>query len=112
MLRKLICICATAGWISAAGASTVWAQRNDGSLRVVVKDPSGAVVPGALVQVKGAEDRTAAVTRTDIASDGQGVATATGLTPGRYALDVSFPGFERLSVPDVRVRAGENRRDA
>jgi len=112
VLRKLICICATAGWISAAGASTVWAQRNDGSLRVVVKDPSGAVVPGALVQVKGAEDRTAAVTRTDIASDGQGVATATGLTPGRYALDVSFPGFETLSVPDVRVRAGENRRDA
>ena len=75
-----------------------------GSLRIVVKDPSGAVIPGALVQVKGAEERTAAVTRTDIASDGQGVATAAGLTPGRYAVEVSFPGFETLVVPDVRVR--------
>ena len=112
MLRKLICLCATAGWIGAASVSTVWAQPAATSLRIVVKDPSGAVVPGALVQVKGAEERTAAVTRTDIASDGQGVATVTGLTPGRYALEVSFPGFETLTVPDVRVRAGDNRRDA
>ena len=113
VLRKLICLCATAGWIGAASVSTVWAQPGRARpLRIVVKDPSGAVVPGALVQVKGAEERTAAVTRTDIASDGQGVATATGLTPGRYALEVSFPGFETLTVPDVRVRAGDNRRDA
>ena len=112
MLRKLICLCATAGWIGAASVSTVWAQQTATSLRIVVKDPSGAVIPGALVQVKGAEERTAAVTRTDIASDGQGVATASGLTPGRYALEVSFPGFETLTVPDVRVRAGDNRRDA
>ena len=112
MLRKLICLCATAGWIGAASVSTVWAQQTATSLRIVVKDPSGAVIPGALVQVKGAEERTAAMTRTDIASDGQGVATASGLTPGRYALEVSFPGFETLTVPDVRVRAGDNRRDA
>ena len=122
MLRKLICICATAGWISGAGASAGWAQQTDSrlregvgaqaSLRVTVKDPSGAVVPGALVHVRGSEDRTAAVTRTDIASDGQGVATATGLTPGRYALEVSFPGFETLIVPEVRVRTGDNKRDA
>ena len=32
--------------------------------------------------------------------------------PGRYAVQVSFPGFETLVMPDVRVRAGENKRDA
>ena len=98
------------------------AQRSEGdlrqgfgsqaSLRIIVKDPSGAVVPGALVQVNGTEERTASISRMDLPSDGQGVATATGLTPGRYAVEVSFPGFETLSIADVRVRPGDNRRDA
>ena len=122
VIRKLICLCATAGWISLATAPTVWAQRNDGllrqgsgaqgTLRVIVKDPSGAVIPGALVQVRGAEDRTASTTRADVPSDGQGVATTAGLVPGRYSVEVSFPGFETLSLPDVRVRSGDNRREA
>ena len=83
-----------------------------GTLRVTVKDPSGAVVPGAMVQVRGAEDRTASIVRADIPSDGQGLAVATELTPGRYAIEVAFPGFETRVIPDVRVRAGDNRRDA
>ncbi|MEX1128862.1 MAG: carboxypeptidase regulatory-like domain-containing protein [Vicinamibacterales bacterium] len=110
ILRFLI-ICAVIAL--SAGASAAAGQRTPtSSLRVTVKDPSGAVIPGALVQLKGAEDRTAAVTRSDIPSDGRGVAVADGLTPGRYAVEVSFPGFETLTIPDVRVRAGENRRDA
>lgn len=83
-----------------------------GSLRVTVKDPSGAVIPGALVQVRGAEEGTVSVVRSDIVSDRRGVAAAEDLTPGRYVIEVSFPGFERLVIPDARVRAGENRRDA
>ena len=55
-----------------------------GTLRVVVKDPSGAVVPGAMVQIRGAEDRTATIVRSDITSDGQGIATATDLKRDRY----------------------------
>ena len=82
------------------------------SLRIIVKDPSGAVVPGAMVQVKGAEDRTAAVSLSDLPSDGQGVVVANALQPGRYSVQVSFPGFETLVMPDVRVRTGENKRDA
>ena len=112
MIRKLLCACLTAGWLAGGSVAPVWAQRSDTSLRIVVKDPSGAVIPGALVQVKGAEDRTASVVREDLASDGHGVAVASGLTPGRYAVAVSFPGFETLTFPDARVRAGENRRDA
>ena len=82
------------------------------TLRVVVRDPSGAVVPGALVQVKGAEERNASVVRTEVPSDGQGVATLAGLPPGRYVVDVSFPGFEPLTIHEVRVRNGDNTRDA
>ena len=83
-----------------------------GTLRIVVKDPSGAVIPGALVEVNGAEERTAAVVRADLPSNGQGIATAEDLVPGRYAVAVAFPGFERLVMPDVRVRSGGNQRDA
>ena len=76
------------------------------------RNQSGAVVPGALVQIKGAEDKTAAVSMSDLASDRQGIVTAADLMPGRYTVQVAFSGFETLVIPDVRVRAGENRRDA
>lgn len=113
MIRRLLSTCALAAALVAPGAADALAQRPQaGTLRVIVKDPSGAVVPGAMVQVKGAEERTAAVTRTDIPSDGEGVAVASDLTPGRYVVEVAFPGFESLVIPDVRVRAGENRKEA
>jgi hypothetical protein len=88
------------------------ARPQTGTLRVVVKDPSGAVVPGAMVQVRGAEDRTSATVKSDIPTNGQGVAAASDLPPGRYTVEVSFPGFETLAIPEVRVRAGDNRREA
>ena len=81
-----------------------------GALRVLVQDQSGAVIPGALVQVRGSERATETVQRTDVPSNEQGVALVPELTPGRYAIEVSFPGFETRVVPDIRVRAGENRR--
>ena len=33
------------------------------------------------------------------------------LEPGRYTIHVESPGFEPYDVRDVRVRAGENRRE-
>lgn len=97
------------GFASPAAAQQV---NPTGTLRIQVKDPSGAVVPGALVQLRGAEPRTESIVRTDIPSDGQGVAVVEGLVPGRYTVEVSFPGFETLTLTDVRVRSGNNRRDA
>ncbi len=44
-------------------------------------------------------------------SDGQGVAHASGLAPGRYRLEVTFPGFEPHITPELRVRAGDNRKE-
>jgi hypothetical protein len=32
-----------------------------------------------------------------------------GLAAGRYAVDAEFPGFQKRTLPDVRLRAGENR---
>jgi carboxypeptidase family protein len=87
------------------------AQPPTGTLRIVVQDQSRAVIPGALVQVRGAEPATSQVMRQDLASNGVGVAVATDLPPGRYLVEVRFPGFETRVVPDVRVRGGDNKRE-
>src|SRR5207248_8028163 len=44
-----------------------------------------------------------------IAATEQGVATFTGLRPGRYVVKAEFSGFDPKVDPDVRVRAGDNR---
>ena len=80
-----------------------------GSLRVVVHDPSGAVIPGAVVQVNDAEGAGTLVA--EVKSDGQGIAVSTGMEPGRYSISVSFPGFETKTLTDVRIKSGETRRE-
>ena len=113
MLRRFMFACMAIACLASVAAPSAAAQRAEtGTLRLVVKDPSGAVIPGALVMLKGADERTAAVTRTDVPSDGQGLVVLPGLVPGRYGVTVSFPGFETLTIPDVRVRTGDNKRDA
>ena len=77
-----------------AGALPAAAQvRPTGTLRVVVKDPSGAVIPNAAVVVKGIEPSTQDLLLPAVTSDGQGVATALNVPVGRYAISVTFPLF-------------------
>ncbi len=98
--------------VTAAGVIPAQAQvRQSGALRIVVKDPSGAVIPNATVIVKGIDPATRDFVVPQMVSDGQGVATAANLALGRYWVAVSFPGFETRTIPDFRVRAGENKRD-
>lgn len=96
------------GWIPDALADQ---RAQTGTLRVTVHDPSGAIVPGAVVRIRGAEGAAAGVTLDGLLSDGVGVAVAQNLVTGKYAVEVSFPGFETKTIADVRVRPGENRRD-
>jgi hypothetical protein len=110
MIRHLAASLAFAVALTGAAAGQQRAQT--GSLRITVRDQSGAVIPGAIVRVKGAEQRTASIARGDLVSDGRGVAVAENLPPGRYSVEAAFPGFETLAIPSVRVREGENRRDA
>ena len=97
---------------SAAGVVPAFAQpRLTGTLHVVVRDPSCAVIPNATVVVKGNDAATRDVVVPSLASDGQGVATALDLAAGRYSVTASFPGFESRTMTDVRVRAGDTRRE-
>jgi hypothetical protein len=113
MIARLLSSCLIAAALAAGpGIAAAEKPQPTGSLSVTVKDPSGAVIPGAVLQVKGTEPQTTSIVRSDLVSDGRGVAVAAGLVPGRYSIQVAFPGFETLVLGDVRVRAGENRRDA
>ena len=77
------CACVAALLLAWPAASNAQPRPQTGTLRVVVQDPSGAVIPGALVHVRGAEDSTRAIVRENLASDSQGVAVAADLVPGQ-----------------------------
>jgi hypothetical protein len=71
------------------------------TLRVTVVDPSGAVIVGARVQVG----------ESAVETGPRGDAVFAALQPGRYTVHVEAPGFDAAEVTDLRVRAGENRRE-
>ena len=76
-------------------AAGVLAQDAPPALRGTVTDPSGALVPGCLVQVRGpGGDRRAT-------ADGLGHYTIDSLRPGKYTVRAGAKGFatfERLNV--------------
>ena len=109
---KSAAVAAVAIAMLAVGAVAAYAQaRQTGTLRIVVKDPSGAVIPNASVMVKGTEPATQDAVVPEAVTDGQGVATFANLAAGRYTATASFPGFETRALADLRVRGGDLRRD-
>jgi len=82
------------------------------TLRVTVIDQTNAVVVGATVTVIGADDATKPRTIEPVKTIDTGVAIVAALTPGRYTVEVEFPGFEKRVLNDVRVRPGDNRQVA
>jgi Carboxypeptidase regulatory-like domain len=83
-----------------------------GTLRVTVVDQTNAVVVGATVTVTGVDDTTRRVVVAPAQTIADGVATIPGLPPGRYTIEVEFTGFEKRTLPEVRIRAGDNRQVA
>jgi hypothetical protein len=88
---------ATAIFACAASA----AMNTAGAIRGVVKDPSGAVVPGAVITVfhRG---------QVEVVSTNQvGEYEAASLAPGRYAVRVESKGFSPLMEVGLVVMAGQ-----
>ena len=104
-VRLILALCVVFGIAIEARAQA------DGTavLRVIVVDGSGGVLPAAMVTMAGEVPATRTSLAPTVASDA-GVAVFTALVPGRYTLQVTFPGFEMEIVRNVRVRAGDNRR--
>ena len=94
--------------VSPARPAAAQAPR-DARLLVTVVDQTAGVLPGATVTVTGLEDATRAAALGPATTSAQGLATLTGLRPGRYTIRAEFPGFETSVLKEVRLRAGDNR---
>ena len=79
------------------------------SVLVTVVDETRAVIPGATVTIAGIEAANKAAKIPAATTGPQGQARIDNLAPGRYTITAEFAGFQTRSLPDVRIRAGENR---
>jgi hypothetical protein len=81
------------------GVSMVWAQANNGELRLKVTDPSGLGVK-ATVQIISEANQY----RNTLATDDQGNVVAQRLPYGVYQIEIRQPGFVEVSEP-VEIRS-------
>ena len=84
-------------------------QTRETRMLITVIDQTNAVIPGATVTVIGAEPLTQKTDHPPVQSTENGLATVTGLTPGRYTARAEFQGFFPGVLKEVRVRQGDNR---
>jgi carboxypeptidase family protein/TonB-dependent receptor-like protein len=98
-MRRLM----TIAWVCLAVAASAAAQEQRGSIEGVVKDSSGAVLPGTTVEATsptlvGAQSTTA---------DAQGVYRFPALPPGKYTINATLQGFRPTRVENVTVALGQ-----
>jgi hypothetical protein len=86
------------------GASSLLAQPASGRLHGQVLDPSGAVIPGAVITLKNSSGLTIPVK-----SDGAGAFEVKGLTGGSFTVTVTSKGFT-TSSQTVEIGAGQDKK--
>ena len=85
-------------------ASSAFGQTSgSGTITGTLKDPSGAVVPGAAVTIHNSDTGIDRKTETTDA----GIYTATFLRPGHYEVNVSKPGFSSVLRKDLTLQVGQ-----
>ena len=73
------------------------------TVRGTIADPTGALIPGAKVDLTGPSGSVVATTT----SDTSGTYSFANLAPGTYSIHADFPGFAPVSVPAFAVTAGQ-----
>jgi iron complex outermembrane receptor protein len=104
-LLPAICLCGQASPIHAQQGSSPGVTSSSiasGAIAGVLKDPSGAVVPGARIEVR----NLASGARKSLVTDLRGRFACEGLPAGRYQVSVAAAGFETAILHDLSVRAG------
>jgi len=96
-LRRL-CLFLLAAVLMVSGAA---AQQTTGTIKGVLTDDSGAVIPAAMISLSGTAVQRTAQTQSD------GSYTFMALAPGQYTVKAAFPGFGPFEKTVV-VTAGSN----
>src|SRR5262245_24703562 len=78
------------------------AQETRGSIEGVVKDSSGAVLPGVTVEAK-----APGVAPLSAVTDDTGTYRFPALVPGRYEVTAALQGFQSAKTPDVVLQLGQ-----
>src|SRR5229473_5511222 len=84
-------------------AGTAFAQLSTASLSGAVRDSSGAVVSKGKVVLKNVATAVEHTTTTN----GAGAYLFLDITPGRYVVSASAPGFAEQRVPELRLAVGQ-----
>src|SRR5438309_11995572 len=84
-----------------AMATYAWAQQDSGGLVISVRDPNGAMVPGAKVTVTNVDTNQKFAGTTGDTGD----LTASPLRPGRYNATVQREGFQTAVSEAIDVGA-------
>jgi hypothetical protein len=85
------------------------AQDRTATVLVTVVDETRGVLPGATVTLAGVEQANKATTIPPSATNPQGQVKFENLAPGRYSITAEFSGFQTRTLPEVRLRTGENK---
>ena len=80
-----------------------------GKLLVTLIDETSAVLPGGTVTLVGIDTANKGLTIAPVVTTDKGQATFDNLPLGRYTVKGEFTGFQTRTLPEVRVRAGENK---
>ena len=86
-------------------ASTLFGQVDRATLTGTVTDATGAVIPGAKIEVTA----QATGSHREVATSESGSYTVSALPIGSYAVTVAQTGFNNLTVKDVQLGVGETR---
>jgi hypothetical protein len=89
-------------FLIAALAMPAFAQEQRGSIEGVVRDASGAVLPGATVDASSNVGKPVTTV-----TDASGVYRFPSLAPGNYKVTANLQGFVAREVVDVRVALGQ-----
>lgn len=101
MLKKIWFLIGFA--VAVFGCTICYGQTIDGELRGVVKDKTGAIIPGATVK---ATNKGTGASRETI-SENDGSYRITNLAVGRYLLEVVMQGFRRFTQDGVEIKLNQ-----
>src|SRR4051812_2970908 len=86
-----------------AAATAVYAQETRGSIEGVVRDSTGAFLPGVTVEARS----PALVGTSSAATDATGAYRFPALAPGSYEVTATLAGFQTSKVEKIDLRLGQ-----
>ena len=101
LILLIACLAPLNAYAQATGAT--------GKLLVTLLDETNAVLPGGTVTIAGIDAANKSMNIPPAVTNDKGQVTFENLPPGRYAIKGEFTGFQTRGLPEVRIRAGENK---